>query len=104
METNTMETNTMETNTMETNNIHSFIKRAFGNHNMTRVYLDYLMNPHDDLPPFTPVLYRAIACGGSNDIDTIMTNEKSHHKAKTRIVLSQLVEQYNNYVDLQDSN
>jgi hypothetical protein len=82
------------------NTINNSIKQTFGNHNMVRQYLDYVRDTDMRLPLFRPVLYRAIACSGPDDIDTIMVNEKAHHEAKNRLVLRQLVEQYNGYVQL----
>ena len=81
--------------------INSSVKRAFGNHNMVQRFLEYVRNPDVLMPPFRPVLYRAVACGGPNDMDTILVNENSHHRAKNRLVLGQLVEQYNNYLEIQ---
>ena len=82
-------------------NINSCVKRAFGNHNMIYQYLEYVRNPDSLMPPFRPVLYRAVACGGPNDMDTILVNEKAHHEAKNRLVLSQLVQQFNVYQEIQ---
>lgn len=82
--------------------INSSVKRAFGNHNMIYQYLEYVRNPDALMPPFRPVLYRAVACGGGpNIMDTILVNEKAHHEAKNRLVLGQLVEQYNVYQEIQ---
>ncbi len=76
------------------------IKQTFGNHNMLRQYLDYVRSTDLQIPPFRPALYRAIACSGPNDIDTIMLNEKSLHEAKNKLVSRQLVEQFNDYIQL----
>jgi hypothetical protein len=49
------------------------------------------------MPPFRPVLYRAIAIGGINDEETIAKNERSYHEAKNKQVMRQLVDQFINY-------
>lgn len=86
--------------TSMSNTINNYVKQAFGNHNMLQQYLDYVRNTDIQIPPFRPVLYRAIACSGPDDTDTIMLNEKAHHEAKNRLVSRQLVEQFNNYIQL----
>jgi hypothetical protein len=82
---------------MATNTTTSSIRRTFGRHNMTRLYLEYVRNPDIALPPFKPVLYRTIACGGPNDTETMSINNKSLHEAKNKMVMKQLVQQYNGY-------
>ena len=82
----------------------SIIRQVFGNHNDIRNYLEFLnaqRNGEDMLPPFKPVLYRAIAyIGGSNDDETIIINDKSHHKAKNKQVKAQLIQQFERYSQL----
>ena len=73
------------------------IKQIFGNHNMVRQYLDFITNSDDTIPPFKPVLYRAIACGGINDTDALIKNQVSLHKAINRIVMNELLDLYNRY-------
>lgn len=82
---------------MATNTTMSSIRRTFGRHNITRLYLEYVRNPDIALPPFKPVLHRSIACGGPNDTETMSINDKSLHEAKTKMVMKQLVQQYNDY-------
>jgi hypothetical protein len=79
----------------------SAIKQVFGNHDMTRQYLDYLTSPELTIPPFRPVLYRSIAIGGVNDDDAINANARSYHEAKNRQVMRQLINQYIIYLQLQ---
>ena len=76
------------------------IKQVFGNHNAMRQYLDFL-NGADVLPPFRPVLYREVNVGWPGDIETIMNNAKSHHRAKNRQVKNQLIQQFELYSQLQ---
>ena len=75
---------------MATNTTTSSIRRTFGRHNMTRLYLEYVRNPDIALPPFKPVLYRTIACGGPNDTETMSINNKSLHEAKNKMVMNVL--------------
>ena len=70
----------------------SRIKQIFGNHDMTRRYLEYLLNPDVSMPPFRPVLYRAIAIGGINDEEAIAKNDRSYHEAKNKQVMRQLIQ------------
>lgn len=79
----------------------SSIKRAFGNHNMVTQYLEFLTNPNVLIPPFRPVLYRSIACGGTNDHYANSINDRSYHEAKNRQVMNQLTDQYNIYQQMQ---
>lgn len=67
---------------------------------MVRNYINFITNPDIIMPPFRPVLYRAIACGGKFDFDSMIKNEISHHKAKTRLVMNELIELYRQYQQL----
>lgn len=79
----------------------SLIKQTFGNHDTLRQYLACL-NDIEILPPFMPVLHREQACG-PNDVDIIISNERSHHREKNRQVMRQLVEQFTIYQELINS-
>jgi len=74
------------------------IKQTFGNHDTLRQYLACL-NDVEILPPFMPVLHREQACG-PNEVDIIISNERSRHREKNRQVMRQLVEQFNIYQEL----
>ena len=80
------------------------IKQVFGNHNKIQHYLEFLksqQNGDDTIPPFVPVLHREIACGGDHDYESILINEKSHHKAKNKQIKNQLIQQFDIYSQLQ---
>ena len=76
-----------------------FIKQAFGNHNMLRQYLNYLRDP-EELPPFLPILYRAVAHDPHNT-EAIIDNEYRKHNALNRRLSRELINQFAVYQQLQ---
>lgn len=77
------------------------IKHVFGNHDMLHRYLEYLNNP-DDIPPFQPVLYKALRQNGDDDIETINQNEHNRYCAINRLVKRELLNNFEIYRQLQN--
>jgi hypothetical protein len=81
---------------METNHL---IKQAFGNHTMLQQYLNHLRDP-EGLPPFPPILYRAVA-HDHNNIEAVIDNERRKHMAINTRLRRELMNQFALYQQLQ---
>jgi hypothetical protein len=72
------------------------IRTVFGDNNIRRKYIQYLLNPNKSIPIFPPVLYREVnQVIGCDEYDI---NALSKHKALIKKVMREFHQQYQQYL------